>query len=48
MISFEEFWAWWGSGRPNQLESLVYHKLKAMKLLKKAHANFTRLGGSLE
>jgi len=48
MISFTEFWDWWSSGRPNKLEKLVYYKLKASKLLKKAHGDFMRLGGSLE
>lgn len=47
-ISFDEFWEWWSSGKPNKLEKLVYYKLKGMKLLKKAHAEFTRMGGSLD
>eukprot|EP01006_Ploeotia_vitrea_P034817 TRINITY_DN65803_c0_g1_i1.p1 TRINITY_DN65803_c0_g1~~TRINITY_DN65803_c0_g1_i1.p1 ORF type:complete len:140 (-),score=6.76 TRINITY_DN65803_c0_g1_i1:1031-1450(-) len=48
MIDFDEFWDWWSSGRPNKLEKLVYFKLKSMKLLKKAHADFVRIGGSLD
>ncbi|KAL4451067.1 hypothetical protein ABPG74_021389 [Tetrahymena malaccensis] len=47
-ISFEEFWAWWSSGKPNKLEKLVYYKLKGMKLLKLAHTEFTRMGASLD
>ena len=47
-ISFEEFWDWWTYGRANKLERLVFLKLKAMNLLKKAHANFVRYGASLE
>ena len=27
---------------------MVYYKLKSLKLLKKAHADFTRFGGSIE
>lgn len=47
-ISFEEFWAWWASGKPNKLEKLVYFKLKGMKILKKAHTEFSRIGSLLE
>ncbi|KAL4487907.1 hypothetical protein ABPG72_022767 [Tetrahymena utriculariae] len=47
-ISFEEFWEWWKLGRPNKLEKMIYYKLKSMKLLKKAHANFLRLGSALD
>ncbi|KAL4469444.1 hypothetical protein ABPG74_004697 [Tetrahymena malaccensis] len=47
-ISFEEFWEWWKLGRPNKLEKMVYYKLKSMKLLKKAHADFLRLGSALD
>jgi hypothetical protein len=42
LIDFNEFWTWWSSGRPNKLEKMVYYKLKSMKLLKKAHADFVR------
>lgn len=47
-ISFEEFWIWWTSGKPSKMEKLVYYKLKAMKILKKAHSEFTRAGLSID
>lgn len=47
-LSFDEFWDWWKFGRSNKLEKLVFFKLKAMNLLKKAHSEFVRMGTSLE
>ena len=47
-ISFNEFWEWWTYGCSNSLEELVFLKLKIMNLLKKAHSEFVRMGGSLE
>ena len=35
-LSFEEFYEWWKYGKENKLEKLIYFKMKAMKLLKKA------------
>lgn len=45
-ISFNEFWDWWVYGRANKLEKMVFLKLKAMNLLKKAHSDFTRFGAN--
>lgn len=35
-------------GKGNKLEKLVFYKLKALNLLKKAHSEFVHLGASLE
>ena len=47
-ITFEEFKTWWKMGKDNKMEKMVYLKLKALSLLKKANLASERYGGLLE
>ena len=47
-ITFDEFKTWWKMGKDNKMEKMVYLKLKALSLLKKANMASERFGGLLE
>jgi len=47
-ITFMEFAEWWRLGKDNKMEKMVYMKLKALNMLKKARQAHTRYGTLLE